>query len=424
MNSASGDGSAATRGRRSFPAAFLRLLRSPPDVLVAVIPLLLTVVLLLSGFTPILRILSDPNSSWTGFTYQALLDKITGYTLALQDPATPPARLTMLRDQARSSLNNVSEFPDLKIVEAIGAARLLRVRDLFEAAIQPGQARRLPAAIHEAALLNEQSHERIHDIQAQHAEQLTRLRAVLLLAAALSSLLSAGLILRSLRLWRRERQARAQQRELLSLASHELRRPLQALLLATDLLASAKTREDQLRYLGVVEQSAVQLASRADFEHLDDMYEGGKLRRQEADLGALLTTFESSRVSFVAPVAPVIWSADPEKLRQIIENLVENALRYSPGQVVLSVHMAEGAPEIWVQDSGQGIRPADVERLFLPGQRGTETQAVAGHGLGLTVARRLAHAHGGDLLLHPAPGGGTRAVLTLGREETADTRRH
>ncbi|WP_189093376.1 sensor histidine kinase [Deinococcus ruber] len=387
------------------------------DPLVAVIPLLLTVVLLVSGFTPILRTLSDPNASWTGFAYQALLDKITGYALAISNSATSPAQLTILREQALSSANNSAEFPDLAAVESIGEARLSRVSVLFQAALLPGQQRRLGAAIREAALLNEQSHERIHIIQNKHAQQLELLRAVLLLAAALSGVLSTGMIWRSLILWRREKQALALQRELLSLASHELRRPLQSLLIATDLLRTARTPEDRLHFLGVVEDSAAQLATRADLERLADMYDHVQLRRQPIDLGALLASFSARRVSFTPPAAPLVWSADPDKLRQIIENLVENALRYSPGQVMLSMQATE-LPEIWVQDSGQGIQSSDVERLFQPGQRGEGSEvAASGRGLGLTVARKLARAHGGDLLLEPAPSGGTRAVLRLGRAD-------
>ena len=270
-----------------------------PDLLVAVLPLALTVLLLISGFTPILRTLSDPNTTWTGFAYQALLNRLSAYALALQTPATPPATLGHLREQARSSLGNPAEYVDLGVVERIGGARLSRARELFDRA---GGAASLEArqagyalAIREAAALNEQAHERIHQVQAIHAQQLQRLRLVLLLAAALSGLLSTALIWRSLRLWRRERQMLDGQRELLSLASHELRRPLQSLLLATDLLRSAQTPEDRLRYLGVVESSAGLLASRANLEHLDLMYGRIQIDWRSVDLARLLLEFRGPR---------------------------------------------------------------------------------------------------------------------------------
>jgi signal transduction histidine kinase len=414
-----------------------------PDLLVAVLPLALTVLLLISGFTPILKTLSDPNTSWTGFPYQALVNRLSSYALAAQTPGTPPATLVRLREEALSSLRNRGEYVDLNAVEAIGAARLSRVEALFTAQI-PGQQARL-SAIQEAARLNGQAHERVHQVQRKHASQLERLQLVLLLAAALSGLLSAALILRSLRLWRNEKRALDNQRELLSLASHELRRPLQALLLATDLLRSAGSPEDRLLYLGVVENSAAQLASRADLGQLEALYgpvsarsegaqsqgandstsgsggpaqsgpaySGPVLDWQRLDLAALLSGFEGARTQLQVPARPVWVRGDPARLRQIIENLHENALRYSAGPVLLRLDVSGQRPELRVQDSGPGIDPGDVERLFLPRERGAQVQQVPGSGLGLTIARRLAQAHGADLTLESASGSGTIAVLRL-----------
>ena len=113
-------------------------------------------------------------------------------------------------------------------------------------------------------------------------------------------------------------------------------------------------------------------------------------------------------------------SGDPARLRQIIENLHENAPRYSSGPVFLSLHPGASGPEIQVLDRGPGVDPDDVERLFLPRQRGHHQEAhgrdahgTPGRGLGLTIARRLARAHGAELTLRPAEGGGTLAALRL-----------
>ena len=396
--------------------------RAASDLLVAAIPLALTVLLLISGFTPILRTLSDPYTTWTGFAYQALLNKVMNYALAVQENAASPVTLARLREQTLSSLDNTLEYADLRQVEQIGPARLSRAAELFRAAdrersVSLRQARFM-LAIQEVQRLNEQAHERIHDIQDLHSRQLERLRLVLLLAAALSGLLSAALIWRSLRLWRTERQRLDGQRELLSLASHELRRPLQSLLLATDLLRVAQSAEDRLRYLGVVESSAGLLASRANLEHLDTMYGEVHLDWQPVDLVPLLREFEGPRTEVLVPLPSLTVLADAARLRQIIENLHENALRYSPGKVGVGLQLLEDHPEVWVRDNGPGIDPADVERLFLPRERSLEAQVQPGTpgqglGLGLTIARRLAEAHGADLTLTKAPGGGTLAVLRL-----------
>lgn len=426
-----------------------------PDLLVAVIPLTLTVLLLISGFTPILKTLSDPNTSWTGFPYQALVNRLSSYALAARTPGTPPATLRRLREEALSSLGNRHEYADLEAVEAIGTARLGEVLALFARAQSGAGGQALLDAIQAAARLNEQAHERVHQVQRQHASQLERLQLVLLLAAALSGVLSAALILRSLRLWRSERRALDNQRELLSLASHELRRPLQSLLLATDLLRRAGSPEDRQLYLGLVETSAAQLASRADLGQLEALYgalpagagearpgapgvlrssgepaaDGPTLDWQRLDLAALLRDFGGPRTRVRAPDHPVWVRGDAARLRQIIENLHENALKYSAGLVVLSLDAEGQRPEVRVQDSGPGIDPADVERLFLPRERGECAPQVPGSGLGLTVARRLAEAHGAELILRPAGAGdaaigssgspGTVAVLRLAPQAAA-----
>ncbi|WP_456830063.1 sensor histidine kinase [Deinococcus sp. UYEF24] len=406
------------------------------DLLVAVIPLALTVLLLISGFTPILRTLSDPYTTWTGFAYQALLNKVMNYTLALQKGDSPASALNRMHDQTLASFVNKQEYADLAQVERIGPARLSRAAELFQAADRAPSRRLqqagLTLAIHEVQMLNEQAHERIHEIQTLHSDQLERLRLVLLLAAALSGLLSAALIWRSLRLWRAERRRLEGQRELLSLASHELRRPLQSLLLATDLLRSAQTPEDRLRYLSVVENSASQLASRANLEQLTEMYQRVQLDWQPVELDTLLLQFQGPRTEVQPPASPPLTAqADPARLRQIIENLHENALRYSAGTVYLGLSAQGDRPEIWVRDSGPGIDPGEVERLFLPRERGTAGQNAAvpdggghpGQGLGLTIARRLAEAHGADLSLQAAPGGGTLAVLRLRAPSDPERRR-
>ncbi|WP_188964600.1 sensor histidine kinase [Deinococcus aquiradiocola] len=371
----------------------------------------------MSGFTPILRVLTDPNVSWTGFSYQGLINKIVAYTLADLDSATPPAKLQRLGDQALSSLENAAEFPDLREVEAEGDARLATVLRLFRQALNAADASRrhqfLRATLNEAAYLNTQSHDWIHVIQAAHAAQLVRLRAVLLFAALLSGVLSAVLILRALRLWRQQKSAFDGQQELLSLASHELRRPLQALLIAADLLPEASA-EERLRLLRVVEENALQVASRADLQRLDAMYSKVELEWEAVCVGALLLSFAGPRTHVEVPAEEVQVSADPRRLRQVIENLHENALRYSSGPVTLRCVPGDGWVEVQVQDEGEGIDPGEVERLFRPRERG-RGQGRPGEGLGLTVARRLADAHGAQLELLGAPGGGTLAVLRLQR---------
>ena len=102
--------------------------------------------------------------------------------------------------------------------------------------------------------------------------------------------------------------------------------------------------------------------------------------------------------------------ADPEHLVQIVENLVTNALAVSPedGTVEIEAGMRLGRAVVTVSDRGPGP-PGDPETLFQP----YVTHRAEGSGLGLPIARNLAEANGGKLLLRPREGGGTQAVLEL-----------
>jgi signal transduction histidine kinase len=119
--------------------------------------------------------------------------------------------------------------------------------------------------------------------------------------------------------------------------------------------------------------------------------------------------------------APVRVTTDPARVRQILGNLVSNAIKYARGsdRIVLSAGPApEGArPGTWamvsVTDFGPGIPPADLERLFEEFYRARDDGGAEGHGLGLTVSRRIAHLLGGDLTAESEVGRGSVFTLWL-----------
>jgi signal transduction histidine kinase len=122
-----------------------------------------------------------------------------------------------------------------------------------------------------------------------------------------------------------------------------------------------------------------------------------------------------------APVPALRLVADELKLRQILLNLLSNALKFTPagGTVTLAATVdGDGGATIRVSDTGIGIAPADIERAFtsfvqlespLPSR-------IPGTGLGLPLSRALAELHGGRLTLESAPGRGTTATLRLPSE--------
>jgi signal transduction histidine kinase len=108
--------------------------------------------------------------------------------------------------------------------------------------------------------------------------------------------------------------------------------------------------------------------------------------------------------------------ADARKLRQVVFNLLANAVRFTPsgGAVAVTARRAPGQVEIAVADTGVGIAPADQERVFGEfEQAGPPGERQGGTGLGLALARRLVELHGGRILLESAPGRGSTFTVVL-----------
>ena len=112
--------------------------------------------------------------------------------------------------------------------------------------------------------------------------------------------------------------------------------------------------------------------------------------------------------------------ADPERLSQALGNLLSNAIRYTPsgGQVRVNARQENGALSIEVQDNGPGIAAEELETIFEPFKRGKSAgRFPEGMGLGLSIARDLIRAHGGELRVSSAPGEGSRFVITIPAKE-------
>ncbi|WP_437580709.1 ATP-binding protein [Sorangium sp. So ce887] len=110
------------------------------------------------------------------------------------------------------------------------------------------------------------------------------------------------------------------------------------------------------------------------------------------------------------PEAPVLVRCDATRIEQVLNNLLSNALKYSPagGQVDVTVHRGKDGAEIAVRDRGVGIHPTDLGHLFEPFRRlKASAGAIPGTGLGLAVAKRIVEAHGGRLRVESEPGAGS-----------------
>lgn len=386
------------------------------ELLLALLPLLATVTLLGLITQPAYTALLKGGKGLRPYAYHGLVQDLLQYRVATLDPQVTPEERTERYQQALSSASNRKQYAYLNDLEASDEFRLSAVQRGLEQRTPQG----LQRAIDEAVALNNLVRDYSSDQGAAYERAFLELRRALIGSAIFSGLLSLVLILRALLLWRADR-VRAQrredrQREALRLASHEMRRPLQALLLAADALRSARDEGMQQRLLTQIEDSAAQLASRADLTRLNDLYLDVTLRVQPTDLGELVRRFSSSRVHVTAP-SPLVWPVDANRVRQMLENLVENAVKYTQGTVEVTLDAPGGAPRVQVRDHGPGISDELRGRVFLPYERGPQSLGP-GSGLGLPLVRRYAHAHGGDVMLNHAPGGGLLITLTFGQAAT------
>jgi signal transduction histidine kinase len=198
--------------------------------------------------------------------------------------------------------------------------------------------------------------------------------------------------------------------------AHELKNPLASIKLLSSLVAKEVDGKSAER-LSVLREEVDRLQTTLD-EFLNFSRPLVPLAIVEADANALCADVARLHEGAPAPLevmervaAPV--RCDPRKLRQVLVNLVQNAIDASPAgaAVELATSADAHATRIEVRDRGPGVDPELLQRVFDPGV----TSKAGGHGIGLTVARALCAQHGGTLELLPRDGGGTRAVVVLPR---------
>ena len=204
--------------------------------------------------------------------------------------------------------------------------------------------------------------------------------------------------------------------QMLAAVSHDLRTPITRLRLRAELIEDETLRAKFARDLAEMETMT---AAALDF------LRGARTDEpvQPVDVLALLESLqadleEAGHAVRVEGEAAAPYPARPLALKRCLANLIENAVKYG-GRAVVRVEDDAAQLRIIVADTGPGIPEAEIERVFEPFYRieGSRSRDTGGVGLGLSVARDIARAHGGELTLHNRTGGGLDAILTLPRRD-------
>lgn len=212
-----------------------------------------------------------------------------------------------------------------------------------------------------------------------------------------------------------------QRTRLLADVAHELRTPLAVIQGTLEGMIDGVYERGDDEIVPLVEQSWVIARLLDDLRTMSNAEAGAvRLDRVEtgirevlADVGSRFrTTAAGVGTSLVVEADDGLsWPLDPVRIRQVLDNLVTNAIRYAPGgEVRLSAGMESGDLVITVRDTGRGMPAGDAGRMF---ERFVKSADSGGSGLGLAIARSLVMAHGGTIGARSAPGAGTTVTIRL-----------
>lgn len=242
----------------------------------------------------------------------------------------------------------------------------------------------------------------------------------------------SALALENARLYQESRRAVRERDEMLAIVSHDLRNPVNAIVMLTGAVLGREEQpwEDNAPLMPREEVAAVRAAARQADGLIQDLQDvsrisAGRLRveRRRVSSAELLKesadvfepVMEDATLSFVRQFqdAPTVL-ADKQRLTQVLSNLLGNAVRFTPpgGEIVLSARVEHDMLRVGVKDTGPGVTPDDVPRLF---ERYWQAPRLlrAGSGLGLFIAKGIVEAHGGEIGVASEVGQGSEFWFTV-----------
>lgn len=228
------------------------------------------------------------------------------------------------------------------------------------------------------------------------------------------------------------RQSERLRRELTANVSHELRTPLTSIKGFAETLLDGAMRDEETcrRFLTIIDSEADRLV-----KLVDDLLDLSRLESKRATLELKpvdLAELVPQAVDKLRPLAEssglvlhqavpghIVVAADADRLEQVLTNLIDNAIKYTPpgGRVEVRVQPTDGEVEVAVVDTGRGIRPEDLPHVFERFYRAdrSRTRGSGGTGLGLAIAKHIVEAHGGRISVYSRLDEGTTFTFTLPR---------
>jgi len=226
------------------------------------------------------------------------------------------------------------------------------------------------------------------------------------------------------------------QRDFVANISHELRTPLTSIQGFSQAIldGTASDPESVRRSANVIHDEAGRMSRLVnellDLARLDAV--PSSLNRTSLDLAKLLDSLvekltlhaREKNLTMKVRIDPLpAMIADTDRLSQVFANLLENAIKYTPenGTVMLTARAGSGEAIVSVADSGNGIPPEDLPRIFERFYRVDKARSGRGYGLGLAITKDIVQAHGGSIRVESAIGSGTRFTVRLPAARSDDT---
>jgi signal transduction histidine kinase len=243
--------------------------------------------------------------------------------------------------------------------------------------------------------------------------------------------LASALVIAALFQIRREQELSLLRTDFVSSVSHQLRTPLAQIRMfgETLLLGRVRTEEERKRSLEIIVKESRRLT-----HQVDNVLLFSRAQRQDVQLNPqeiVLAPFIRETLESFCPLAEaqdcrveasldesLSAKADPVAVKQVLLNLLENAVKYGPRDQIVDVKLRKGSPgsvRLEVEDEGEGIPPDKREEVFSPYARldRDRDSGVAGSGIGLAVVRELVQRQGGSVWAEEAMSGGARLVVEL-----------